>query len=135
MLPLSLKFLPIALALCANLVGAAQAATYRCQTTDGVYRVPGSTKLAPAARRDPKVIGSVFTVERSAGRVTGSSLFETEGKRVDRVQDTEDAYELLWHNDHKDTVSLRLTKLQGAWSFSYYSGWLGLMLAGSCDET
>jgi hypothetical protein len=122
------------LALCASTGSAANAATFECRTTDGVYRSPGSTKLAAAGKRDPKIIGTVFTVERGAARVVGSSLFQTDGKRVERIRDGEDIYELLWHSEHRDVISLRLAKFNGSWSFSYYSGWLGLLLAGSCRE-
>ncbi len=123
------------LVLSASIGSAANAATFECRTTDGVYRSPGSTKLAAAGQRDPKIIGTVFIVERGAARVVGSPLFQTDGKRVERIRDGEDTYELLWHGEHKDIVSLRLTKFNGAWSFSYYSGWLGLLLSGSCRES
>lgn len=128
------KVLAATVALISGCALAAERGALECRVTDGAYQSPGSTKLDSAAKRDSKVIGSTFTVERSTGRVIGSALFQTDGRKVEKAQDTEDVYELLWRNEHRDVFALKVAKFNGAWSFSYFSGWQALLLVGSCRE-
>lgn len=122
-------------ALWSTVAWTAETTSFQCRTTDGVYRPPGSAKLAPAADRDPSIIGTVFTVDRRAGSVHGSALYATAGRRVEVVRDMQDAYELLVHNEHRDISTFHLAKFGSAWTFSYYSGWFGLLLTGACRES
>ena len=109
-----------------------QARNFECTIADGVHGTPGTTSLAPAAKRDPKIIGSTFMVETSRAGVAGSVLFRTEGQKVEVLRDTEDAYELLLRNQQQDVKTLKLTRFNGKWTFSYYNGWLALLLTGHC---
>jgi hypothetical protein len=128
------RVLAATLALVAEFVFATEWRTLECRVTDGAYGSPGTTMLGSAAKRDPTIIGTTFTVERGADRVVGSSLFQTDRRGVEKVQDVEGIYELLWRNEHRDVFALRLAKFDGVWSFSYFSGWQALLLVGSCRE-
>ena len=116
----------------AVLTFSAHARTFECRTTDGAYRPPGATTVASAAKRDQNILGSVFSVNTSQARVSGPSLFRTEEQRVEVLKNSDDEFEVLWRSKQNDLTTLRISKFDDAWTFTYYSGWQSLLLAGSC---
>lgn len=110
------------------------ARSFECTTTDGAYRPPGAIALASAVERDKSLVGSVFKVETSVSKVTGSALFQTNDQRVEVLTNSNEEFQILWRSKHDDLTTLRMSKSKEGWFFSYYNSWQSLLLAGRCRE-
>ncbi len=130
-MPLSLRTFVAALIIAASASPVA-AKSFECTVADGVYRPLGTTRLEPAAKRDPTILGTSFTVDTRRARVSDGDLFRSEGKAVEVLKDTDDVFEVIWKNQHQDVTTLRLTKHASEWTFAYYATWISLVLTGSC---
>ena len=113
------------------------ASTFECKTIEGVYQSPGATTLTDAGERDPTVIGRVFHVKRDNAEVVGSSLFSSDDETVTILRDINEiinTLEVIYTNKHSDLKFLKIKEFKGDITFSYYFGWLRLLLVGECTE-
>ena len=121
-----------------GLTQSAFATTLECQVTDSAYKSPGSTSIADATTTDPNIIGKVFYLKRETGEVVGSSLFSNEGGVVTilhNVNEIINIVEVMSIDDHSDLKFLSIHEFEKKLTFSYYIGFLNLMLIGRCTET
>ena len=121
-----------------GLTQSALATTLECQVTDSAYKSPGSTSIADATITDPEIIGEVFYLKRDTGEIVGRSVFSNENEVVTilhNVYEIINIVEVMSIDDHSDLKFLSVHEYEGKLTFSYYVGFLNLMLIGSCAET
>ena len=110
---------------------------YECTVTDGSYASPGSTKLVGALARDGSVEGKKFRVDRKSGNITGYSLFENEGEKIEVIRDIDETinvYVLSSTNRKGDVDILSIKEFDGSLTFRYYNQYMGLYLIGTCKK-
>lgn len=114
------------------------AGSFECKVVDAVVKMPGKAKVEAAVNRDPKLLGEVFTVRTRTAEVKGSSVYQTEGHRVEILRFSVDEFTVLIRDsgiEQDDDVSIiTLDRVEGKWSFKHYGSWLGLLTSGLCRE-
>ena len=110
---------------------------YECTVTNGGYASPGSTKLVDAIERDGSIEGKKFQVDRNTGKITGNSLFENEGEKIEVIRDIDESinvYVLASTNRKGDIDILSIKEIDGSLTFRYYNEYMGLYLIGTCKK-
>ncbi len=111
------------------------ASTFECSAVEGVYQPPGQSTLEDAGGRDQSVIGRVFHVKRESGEIVGSGLFASEDETITILRDVNEiinTFEVMYTNKHSDLKFLKISEFEGDLTFSFYFGWLRLLLIGKC---
>lgn len=131
---------PLMVALAMTLGGAANAAgVFECKVLDGAVKAPGKTTIDKAHNQDAKILGEVFTVRPRLAEVKGSLIYRTGQHKVEVLRASEDQHSLLIRDagiaGDDDVSIITLDRVSGRWSFKHYSSWLGLMTAGTCQES
>ena len=111
------------------------ATTFECKTVEGVYQSPGETTFIDTGKRDPSIIGGVFHVKRESGEIVGSGLFASKDETITILRDVNEilnTFEVMYTNKHSDLKFLKISEFKDDLTFSFYFGWLRLLLIGEC---